>query len=290
MPIRSINKTSLLRLTSYAKATARGVSTTLLIIFSISLLVIGKIDDSFLVKFKSKILDLSSTVLEIIGKPVNSITKSINGINNFLFIYSQNTNLKYENEELYKWKDLGQKLLEENKELKQLLNSVNNLPGNYVTAKIISNSAGNYIKTITINVGKNDGVLLGNAVVNNWGMVGRIVELGNKASRVLLTTDINSQIPIYFERTKYRAILIGKNSDLLEIKFLKNRVNLMDQDRLITSGEGGLLPRGLVVGTYYKEINRSANKIQILPTKNWDRFNNLNVILYNPSKNYSDDD
>ena len=283
MPIRSINKTSLLRLTSYAKATARGVSTTLLIIFSISLLVIGKIDDSFLVKFKSKILDLSSTVLEIIGKPVNSITKSINGINNFLFIYSQNTNLKYENEELYKWKDLGQKLLEENKELKQLLNSVNNLPGNYITAKIISNSAGNYIKTITINVGKNDGVLLGNAVVNNWGMIGRIVELGNKASRVLLTTDINSQIPIYFERSKYRAILIGKNSDLLEIKFLKNRVNLMDQDRLITSGEGGLLPRGLVVGTYSEKINRNANKIQILPTKNWDRFNNLNVILYNPS-------
>jgi len=121
-------------------------------------------------------------------------------------------------------------------------------------------------------------------VVNNWGMVGRIVELGNKASRVLLTTDINSQIPIYFERSKYRAILIGKNSDLLEIKFLKNRVNLMDQDRLITSGEGGLLPRGLVVGTYSKEINRSANKIQILPTKNWDRFNNLNVILHNSSK------
>ena len=290
MPIRSINKTSLLRLTSYAKATARGVSTTLLIIFSIFLLIIGKIDDSFLVKFKSKILDISSTVLEVIGKPVNSISTSINGISNFLFIYSQNTNLKYENEELYKWKDLAQKLLEENKELKQLLNSVNNLPGNYVTAKIISNSAGNYIKTITINVGKNDGVLLGNAVVNNWGMVGRIVELGNKASRVLLTTDINSQIPIYFERSKYRAILIGKNSDLLEIKFLKNRVNLMDQDRLITSGEGGLLPRGLVVGTYYKEINRSANKIQILPTKNWDRFNNLNVILYNPSKNYSDAD
>ena len=61
-------------------------------------------------------------------------------------------------------------------------------------------------------------------------------------------------------------------------------MNLTDKDRLITSGEGGLLPRGLVVGTYLEEINRSPNKIQILPTKNWDRFNNLNVILYNPSK------
>ena len=47
-------------------------------------------------------------------------------------------------------------------------------------------------------------------------MVGRIVELGNKASRVLLTTDINSQIPIYFERSKYRAILIGKKAFIAE--------------------------------------------------------------------------
>ena len=87
---------------------------------------------------------------------------------------------------------------------------------------------------------------------------------------------------MYFERSKHRAILIGKNSNLLEIKFLKNRVNILDQDRLITSGEGGLLPRGLVVGKYIKKINKDIEKIRILPTKNWDNFNNLNVILYQP--------
>ena len=54
-------------------------------------------------------------------------------------------------------------------------------------------------------------------------MIGRIVEIGRNASRVLLTTDINSQIPVYFENSLHRAILVGKNSDLLELKFLKKR-------------------------------------------------------------------
>ena len=287
MTIRSINRSSLLRLTSYAKATARGVSTSILILFAILLLVLGKVDENFLVKFKSTILDLSAYALEIIGKPVGSISASLDDVNDFLFLYSQNNNLKDENKELYKWKDLGQRLLEENKELRKLLNAVNKLPDKFITASIVSNSAGSYIKTITINVGKKNGVRLGNAVTNNWGMIGRVVELGNNVSRVLLTTDINSQIPIYFERSRYRAILIGKNSNLLEIKFLKNRVNLFDNDRVITSGEGGLLPRGLVVGTYLKEINKNNETIQILPTRGWDEFNNLNVVLYNPKKDFN---
>ena len=99
-------------------------------------------------------------------------------------------------------------------------------------------------------------------------MVGRVIQVGKKTSRVLLITDINSQIPIYFEKSKHKAILTGKNSDLLEIKFLKPRVFLIDNDRVFTSGEGGVLPRGLKVGTYIKSLNSDINKIKILPTVN----------------------
>ena len=124
----------------------------------------------------------------------------------------------------------------------------------FVSSKVISNSGGSYVKTITINVGSNDGVRVGNPVLNNWGMIGRIVEIGRNSSRVLLTTDINSQIPVYFENSLHKAILVGKNSDLLELKFLKKRVYLQDEERLMTSGEGGILPRGIPVGLYSSRI------------------------------------
>jgi rod shape-determining protein MreC len=240
----------------------------------------GKMNEDNLRAVKIFFTDISSSVLSIIGVPVSSVTQAAGKINSIIFMYSENKNLKQENVELYKWKDLGHKLLAENQELRRLLNTSNTVSHSFITAKVISNSAGSYNKTITLNVGKKHGVSIGSAVTNNFGMIGRVVEVGSKVSRVLLITDINSQIPVYFEKTRHNAILRGQNSDFLEVKYLKPRVYLLDKDRLITSGDGGLLPRGLVVGEYIKNLNNELNKISILPTRNWDKLSNLKVILY----------
>ncbi|MAI02298.1 MAG: rod shape-determining protein MreC [Rickettsiales bacterium] len=277
--IKTVKKSSLLRLKTYAGVTAQKASTLLLIIFSVLLLIMGKVNENNLRVVKNIFTDLSSKVLVIIGIPVNSVTKAANQINSLIFLYTKNKNLAEENMILYKWKDLAQGLLVENEELRKLLNSVNKIPNKFLTAKVIANSSGSYIKTVTLNVGKVNSIKIGNAVINNWGMVGRVIQVGKKTSRVLLITDINSQIPIYFEKSKHKAILIGKNSDLLEIKFLKSRVFLIDNDRVFTSGEGGVLPRGLKVGTYIKSLNSDINKIKILPTRNWDRLDNLMIVL-----------
>ena len=223
---RPANKTYLLKLTSYAKEKAHGFGTTILVLFSVLLLIIGKVNESSLNIFKSYFLDISSGFLTLLGKPVNSLSEGFYKINELVFLYSENQSLKQENNSLKKWKDLGLKLLVENEELKGLLNTAKKDNQKFTTARVISNSGGSYVKTITINAGSNDGVKVGNPVVNNWGMVGRVVDLGKNASRVLLTVDINSQIPVYFENSLHRAILVGNNSDLLELKFLKKRVFL----------------------------------------------------------------
>ena len=281
---RSINKTYLLKLSSYAKEKAHGFGTTILIIFSVLLLIIGKINEASLSIFKSYFLDISSGFLTLAGKPVNSLSDGFYKINDLVFLYSENQDLKEENHSLNKWRDLALQLLAENQELRKLLNTVKKDNQKFITAKVISNSGGSYVKTITINVGSNDGVKLGNPVINNWGMIGRIVDLGKNASRVLLTVDINSQIPVYFENSLHRAILAGKNSDLLELKFLKKRVLLTDKERLMTSGEGGILPRGLPVGLYLSELNKKKEKLVVIPAKDWDKLSTLSVILYDYNK------
>ena len=284
--VRPVNKTYLLRLTSFAKGKAHGFGTTILILFSILLLIMGKVNENSLSIFKSYFLDISSGILSLIGKPVNSVSDGFYKINDIVFLYSENQNLKQENESLNKWKDLALKLLIENEELKKLLNSANVDSQKFTTAKVISNSGGSYVKTITINIGSNHGVKVGNPVLNNWGMIGRVVDLGKNASRVLLTVDINSQIPVYFEKSLHRAILVGNNSNMLELKFLKKRVLLADKDRLMTSGEGGVLPRGLPVGVFSKELNQDRDKLIVIPSKNWDKLSLLKVILYDYDKNF----
>ena len=284
MAMKSINKSSLLRLTSYAKATARGFSTSILICLSLLLLILGKIDEKSLNVIKSYFIDISSAVFSILGKPLDSISTGLVEINSFVNIYSLNKDLKIENQSLYKWKDLAQKLIIENETLKKQLNAVTKIPYPVKTAEVIANTAGSYVKTITINVGAKQGIKIGNPVINNWGMIGRVIQVGKNSSRVLLTVDINSQIPVYFEKTKHRAILVGKNSDLLELKFFNARANLINKDRLLTSGDGGLLPRGVSVGTYYEGINLNRETIKILPSRNWDKLTKISVIIFDKSK------
>lgn len=250
------------------------------------MLLIGKVNEENLKTIKNTFTDFSSYILNIMGMPINSLAKAANQINSLIFLYTDNKNLNLENKELYKWKDLAQRLLVENEELRKLLNATNKMPAEFITAKVIANSSGSYIKTITLNVGTLNGVNIGNAVVNNWGMVGRVIGVGKTSSRVLLITDINSQIPIFFEKSKHKAVVIGKNSDLLEVKYLKPRVKFFDNERIITSGEGGLLPRGLALGLYVKTLNDDVNKVKVLPTRNWDKLDYLNVILFSHSKTF----
>ncbi len=278
---RSINKSYLLKLTTYAKEKAHGIGTTILIVFSILLLLVGKVNEQSLIFFKSIYLDATSGFLTILGKPVNSVSEGFYKINDLVYLYSENQDLKEENQSLHKWRHLALELLSENEELKKLLNGTKKTNEKSVAARVISNSGGSYVKTITINVGSKNGVRVGNPVLNNWGMIGRIVEIGRNASRVLLTTDINSQIPVYFENSLHRAILVGKNSDLLELKFLNKRVYLQNEERLMTSGEGGILPRGIPVGLFSNKINENKEKLNILPAKDWDKLSTLKVILYN---------
>ena len=119
---RPANKTYLLKLSSYAKEKAHGFGTTILVIFSILLLIIGKVNESSLSIFKSYFLDISSGFLTLLGKPVNSLSEGFYKINELVFLYSENQSLKQENDSLNKWKDLGLKLLVENEELKKQLN------------------------------------------------------------------------------------------------------------------------------------------------------------------------
>ena len=122
--VRSINKTYLLKLSSYAKEKAHGLGTTILIVFSLLLLIIGKVNETSLSIFKTYFLDISSSVLKVVGSPVNSLSEGFYKINNLVFLYSENEELKNENILLYEWKNKAIELMAENEELKKLSNLV----------------------------------------------------------------------------------------------------------------------------------------------------------------------
>ena len=109
--------------------------------------------------------------------------------------------------------------------------------------------------TVLINAGKDYGIKIGQPAISSYGFVGYVVNVGLKTSRVLLTIDINSMIPIYLTESNWPAVAQGQNGDLLIIKFLSSDAKPIDGEVVETSGHGGRLPPGINVGKIFKSFS-----------------------------------
>jgi len=118
-----------------------------------------------------------------------------------------------------------------------------------VTARVVADTGGAFYRSLLINAGARQFIRRGQAVIWQGGLVGRIAEVGERSSRVLLMTDINSRIPVVVESTGDRAILRGDNSSRPVLRFLPENSPISPGDRIVTSGHGGVYPPGLAVGS-----------------------------------------
>jgi rod shape-determining protein MreC len=100
--------------------------------------------------------------------------------------------------------------------------------------------------------GAAQGVVEGNPVLSDHGLVGRVVGVGDQVSRVMLLTDVDSRLPVMIARTNGRAILTGDGGPNPRLAYLRTHDVLQEGDRILTSGDGGVAPRGLPVGTAVK--------------------------------------
>jgi rod shape-determining protein MreC len=119
-----------------------------------------------------------------------------------------------------------------------------------VTARIVSATSGSMARTALVAAGAGSGVAPNLPVIGADGLIGRTVEVGRWSARVLLLTDPASRIPVTIVRTGQAALAVGTNGPRLE---LRDRVGpdlpLQAGDRLVTSGDGGVFPPGIPVGT-----------------------------------------
>jgi rod shape-determining protein MreC len=107
-----------------------------------------------------------------------------------------------------------------------------------------------------LDAGKAHGVKPGQAVIDQRGMIGRIFLAGNYTSWVILLTDLNSRIPVNIEPGNAQAIMAGDNSGAPLLDLLSQNVVLKPGAQVVSSGDGGLLPPGLAIGTVVGDSTR----------------------------------
>lgn len=219
-----------------------------LVLLSAAIVVLGKADQLVFNSVRTAVSDAAAPILEAFSRPLAAAGSMIDKMHMLVTTYQENERLESENARLLQWQQTALNLVADNQKLRGLLKAVPENSVSYVTARVIANSGGAYVRTVLINAGTEDHVARGQAAITGEGLVGRLTEVGNRAARVLLITDLNSRIPVIIENSHVNAVLAGDNSERPRLLYLPSPDAVKVGDRVVTSGEGGVFPPGLPVG------------------------------------------
>ena len=261
------------------RSVLKKISIFLVCILTFLFLLLGKTRYSFNHHFYPAIADSLAQTIEWMGYPSQYVYDTITYIEDMVKIYEENKQLKEENLYLSQYYALLKHVQAENIELRKLSNFITEPYPNFVTARVIIESNGPFTKSLIVTAGKKHNVQKGAIVINNYGLVGRISEVGDITSRVLLITDLNSRIPILTSDSRERGILIGKNSDELEISYLPYDSHVKEGELIFTSGDGKYVPAGILVGSVKYADN---NYVTVEPSVQWKRLEYIKISSSHP--------
>jgi rod shape-determining protein MreC len=152
----------------------------------------------------------------------------------------------------------------ENKELKELINDYVS-SSDKILAKIIVDHDSPFLKSIIINKGSKDNIKIGTNVYDQSYLVGRVIEVNYKTSRVLLLSDLNSNVPVTIAPQNIQAIVTGSGSDYGQIKYIKSGLteDLVDDSIVYTSGTGAIFKSGVPIGILQSFKENSVNEYKV---------------------------
>jgi rod shape-determining protein MreC len=227
--------------------------------------------------------------LEVIGPFQTAISNVSNYVSGFWGKYLALLDVRNENEqlrqELQKYKIANieyREALATNVRLQKLLELKESLPPPTLTAEIIGKDPSLWFRTLTINRGSSDGVQKGMPVVTVEGVVGQVLTSSPNYSKVLLATDPNSAIDVITQNTRVQGIVKGLGREAFALHYVLKSAEVEKDDYVLTSGLGGVFPKGLMVGKV-SDIQKSRRgmfqNIEIEPAVDFTQLEYLIIIM-----------
>ena len=234
-----------------------------LISFSIILILLNKINLAPINYLKISLNEIVYRSSFVVSIPEKKIKDTINLIDNHYSVYEDFEITKQKLSKLESEKYENQFLIEENKRLKKIIDEyIYN--SNELIAKVLIDKKSPFLRSIIINKGSKDNIVLGMAVLDGSYLVGKIVEVNYSTSRALLISDLNSKIPVAIEPGNIQSILSGTGKENVKIEYLETDIFIQDKSIVYTSGSGGLFKSGIPIGIYDKgNIDYFSNLSQL---------------------------
>ena len=270
-------RSSAIGATSSLKVWFQRFSFVLLTIAAFGVLLIGKADTVMLSSLRIWVADNVGPLVHAVSTPIESARDTASDVQSYFSLKEQVETLRRENQALQDWEQQARTLKAENESLRALLKMTPNPRVAFISAPVIADASSGFVRGVIALAGRENGVVKGQAAMVGNGMVGRVQDVGNRVSRVMLLTDINSRLPILIERTRDQAVLAGNNSDQPDVNYLPRDADIKVGDRVVTSGIGGAFPAGLPVGEVAEIVN---GKIYVQPFADLGRLEFIRMVDY----------
>ncbi|SNB61417.1 rod shape-determining protein MreC [Arboricoccus pini] len=263
-----------------ARALAVRYGVVVLMALSLGLIVLGKADVKIYDTIVRRAGDIAAPALATLKEPLSTLRDMANAMGSILALREENQRLREDNRRLLVWQAEATRLAVENDALRRSLKMPPH-PGAplWLTARVVADPGGPFVNTALIDAGADAGVQNGMAVVDDHGLVGRIVDVGARSARILMLTDLNSRIPVLIDRSHDEAVLEGTNGRQPELRFLPMNPSFKVGDQVLTSGRDGVLPQGLRIGKI-SEIR--DQHVVVTPYVDWDRLDYVAVLVRQP--------
>tara|TARA_B100001173_G_scaffold206459_1_gene178038 strand:- start:4543 stop:5769 length:1227 start_codon:yes stop_codon:yes gene_type:complete len=231
------------------KSTQQKFSLLTLLSISIIIILLSSLDFRVVRYLKIGINEIVYRSSFIVSIPENFLRNSYNDVSEYTSFYNNYKKDKDELDEL-KSKNISSEIIQfENKELKELINDYVST-SNKILAKIIVDHESPFLKSIIINKGSKDNIRLGTNIFDQSYLVGRVIEVNYKTSRVLLLSDLNSNVPVTIVPENIQAIVSGRGDNYGQLKYIKDEISdeLNEGSIVYTSGTGAIFKSGIPIG------------------------------------------
>ncbi len=243
---------------------------------SMTLFAMNKAENPAIIKLRTSITDAVVPVLGVLASPLETVRSAGAWVAEMSVLRAENIRLKNENLQLARWQAVAREMEAENTTLRDMLHVIPQQKHSYITARIVSDLSGPFAHAALINGGLNAGVRQDQAVVTTDGLIGRVVEVGERSARVLMLTDINSRVPVMTETSREKSIMVGKGHELPILSYLTAASQVVVGERILTSGDGGVFPAGIPVGV----VESIEGGVKIKPLVNSSKVTFVSVIDY----------
>ena len=250
-----------------------------LIVMLLGLFLLWRIDNPRIERLRMEITDRVIPNFSAVTAPVTSAANILRSARSYTRIYQQNQVLRRELQQMKAWKEAALQREQENARLLDLNNVRLDPKFTKITGVVLADSGSPFRQTVLLNVGRRDGIVDGWAAIDGIGLVGRIAGVGERTSRVILLTDTSSRIAVSIESNGQRAMIVGDNTSRPPLEFLEAPETVRPGDRVVTSGDGGVFPSGLLVG---QVTQTQSGRLRVRLAADIQRLEFLRVLRHQP--------